>query len=304
MISTFSGSNSLMMSQNVRERISTFIKNVGDFGFERISASEASYAQIFEAVQATPFLSDRRMIVIHSPSSNKELAENITKVLDAVQDTTDVVFVEPKFDKRSVLYKTLKKRTEYSEFNELDEQNLVRWACDYVASQGGTISSSDARLLVNRVGLNQLQISHEIDKLLCYKTDITKASIELLTEQTPQSTVFDLLDAALSGQTTKAEALYREQRRLKVEPHAILALLGWQLHVLALVKAGNGKSPDEIAKDSKINPYVVRKSASLARSIHASSLKSLIARTLELDIQLKSQTIDADEAMQVLITTI
>ena len=304
MIMTQSGANSLMLTRSVREQTDAFIKSIGDFGLERLNAADTAYAQIYEAVQAMPFLSDRRMVVIDNPTSNKELSENIQKLLDAVQDTTDVIFVEAKFDKRSVLYKTLKKHSEFVEHAELDEQSLIRWVALFAKEQGGELGASDARLLVQRIGMNQLKISHEVEKLLSYSNHITRESILLLTEPTPQSTVFDLLDAALSGQTAKAESLYREQRRLKVEPHAILALLGWQLHILAVVKAGTGKSPDDIARTAKLNPFVVRKSAGLAKSINATSLKALIARTLALDIQLKSQTIDADEAIQVLLSTI
>src|SRR3546814_19438404 len=62
---------------------------------------------------------------------------------------------------------------------------------------------------------------------------------------TPQSTIFELLDAALSGNTRRALELYEEQRSMKVEPQQIIAMLAWQLHVLAVVKAAGERRSEE-----------------------------------------------------------
>lgn len=158
--------------------------------------------------------------------------------------------------------------------------------------------------MVQRVGANQLRVGNEIDKLLSYRPAITKSSIDLLTEQTPQSTIFQLLDAALAGNVKLAMNLYMDQRRQKVEPQAILALLAWQLHVLAVTKTAGNTPLEQIAKDAKINPFVVRKAAGAVRNISLSELKKLIHQTLVLDVRLKRESIDADEAVQNLLLTI
>lgn len=159
-------------------------------------------------------------------------------------------------------------------------------------------------MLVLRIGINQLRLKNELDKLLSFNPKVDRQSIELLTTASSQSTTFDLLDAALGGKTKKALELYQDQRRQRVEPQAILALLAWQLHVLATVKAAGDRSPDQVAKDAKLNPYVVRKTASLARGLSMTSIKELVAATFNLDRRLKRETIDADEAMQNLLVSV
>ncbi len=72
--------------------------------------------------------------------------------------------------------------------------------------------SKDAKYLVMRVGANQQTLSNELAKLLSYDKAITRQTIDLLTEQTPQSTIFELLDAAFAGNSKKAMELYAEQR--------------------------------------------------------------------------------------------
>jgi DNA polymerase-3 subunit delta len=300
---TLTGLNSFSLREQVRARLQAFIHEYGDFGLERLNAAEASYGKLLESVQAMPFLAAKRLVVIDAPATNKELAENIESFLQTVNDETDVLFIEPKFDKRSTLYKTLKKQTNFQEFNELDEAALSRWIVTNVKEQGGELSLADARYLTQRVGLNQLRLSNEIAKLLNYSSRITRQSIDELTTPTPQSTVFELLDAALAGNKQKALQLYQEQRQQKVEPQAILGLLAWQLHILAMVKAAGTKSVAEIAGEAKLNPFVVRKAASLGKHLTQTALKQLVEQALRLDIQLKSETIDGDQALQNLLVS-
>jgi DNA polymerase-3 subunit delta len=304
MITTLAGLNSFRLTQELQKRISDFIKTSGDFGLERFRAGESDYAKLAESIQAMPFLADRRMVVIEAPSENKQLAEKIDEFLALANEQTEVLFVESKFDKRSSIYKVLKKKTEFVEYNELDESDLLRWIVDFAEEQGGSIGSSEARYLLQRVGLNQLRLSNELLKLLSYRPQVSRQNIELLTVSTPQSTVFELLEAAFAGNSAKMLTIYEDQRRQKVEPQAILALLVWQLHALAVVKAAGSAPAASIASASKLNPFVVRKTQTLARGISADKIKKLVRSALELDVRLKSEQIDANAALQNLLLSI
>ncbi len=93
--------------------------------------------------------------------------------------------------------------------------------------------------------------------------------------------------------------LYDEQRRQNVEPQAIIGLLAWQLNVLAVcVWAGEDKSSQEIAKNAKLNPYVVQKTMNLARGLSKAQVKGYIQRLLELDEAAKTSAVQLDDALQ------
>ncbi len=304
MIYTLSGGNSYLLRSKLAILVNAFTAQYGDFGLEKINAEDCSYSKILESVTAIPFLAEKRLVIIDSPTGNKELCDGIQNVLSSTSDQVDVIFIESKFDKRSSVYKVLKKTTDFEEFIELDEQGLARWVVDYVKKMKGNISMTDARYLVHRAGPDQRKLSNEVDKLLTYNAVISKDSIDVLTVLTPSSTIFDLLDAALHGDQGKAVAMYDEQRLQKVEPQAILALLSWQLTIIAIVKTAGEKSPETIAKEAKLNPFVVRKTIALSRSLSVKDIKSIVTRTLELDIRLKSASIDPDEAMKNLLCTL
>lgn len=298
MIKTLAGENSFGLLQVLRQQTDSFVTEYSDMGLERLDGQEVSFERIQEAITSLPFLASKKMVVLRAPSANKQFLESYETLLDDLPETTDVFIVEPKLDKRLSYYKYLKKHTDYSEFTEMDSNGLARWVVDAAKELGGSISSNDARYLLERVGNNQQLVSSELDKLLLNSSTITRATIDLLTEPTPQSTIFELLEAAFQGRTERAVQLYAEQRALKVEPQQIIAMLGWQLHVLAVVKMAGDRSSETIAKEAKMSPYVISKSQSIARKLSAADIKKLVADLLTIDTRSKRTALDLDEALQ------
>lgn len=304
MLTTLTGNNQFMLQQELNRIISDFKAQYGDLNLERVDGEEASAERLIEATHSLPFLAEKKLVILRNPGSQKVFVEGIEDIINNVPEEVDVVIVESKIDRRSRYFKELKVKTALKEFTQLDSQKLNTWIVQFTNEQGGSISLSDANYLIERVGQNQQILYGELQKLLAYDSSISRQSIDLLTEPTPQSTIFELIDSAFNGNKSKLLNLYRQQRALKVEPQQIIAMLAWQLHVLALVKTAGDKSSDEIAREAKLNPYVVRKTASLAKRISLTETKKLIRRALELDVRLKSQTVDADEALQHFLLTI
>ncbi len=304
MIVTLTGANDHLRKQELARRTAAFIAAYDAMAVERLDGDEATPERMREAIQSSPFLTERKLVILREPSKQKAFTENIGTILEEVSDTTDLIIYEPKLDKRSVYYRTLKKSTDFHEHTDLDAGSLARWAVDYLAAKEGKLSIRDATQLINRIGLDQQLLQSELDKLYAYDPQITLQTIELLTERTPQSTVFELLDAAFAGKTERAFALYKEQRALRVEPQAIIAMLTWQLHTLAVIKGAGARSTEEIAQKAKLNPFVIRKNQTLVRGLGMARIRRLISDLLQLDIQLKSSSLDADEALQHYLLTL
>lgn len=301
---TLTGSNGFALKSELDRLVSAFVEEHGDLALERLDGEEASFERIQEAVQSLPFLAPKKMVVIKRGSSCKQLTEEIDRILDTIPETTELILVEPKLDKRLSYYKTLKAKTRFQEFGDMDGSNLASWLVKSVKEQGGNLSLADARYLVDRVGANQQLLAGELEKLLNYEPAIKRETIDLLTEQSPQSTIFELLDAAFAGNSKQALKLYADQRAQQMEPQYIMAMLAWQLHILAIVKTGGQRSPEEIAREAKLNPYVVRKSQQVTRRLSLPALKDMVGRALDLDVRLKSESIDADEALQHFLLTL
>lgn len=304
MITILTGENSFMLQAELHRLVADFVSEHTEMGLEQLDGEEAEFDRIRESLQSLPFLASKKLVVLRTPSANKQFVANAESLLAELPESTDVIIVEPKLDKRQSYYKFIKKQKGFREFSQLDTHGLAKWLVQAAKEQKGSITQSDAMYLVDRVGANQQLLSNELTKLLLYKPEITRQTIDELTERAPQSTIFELLDAALAGKSKRAIELYQEQRAMKVEPQQILALLGWQLHIMAVVKTARDRDPAAIAKEARLNPFVVRKTQGIVRNMPLAELKKLIHETLVLDIRLKSESIDADEALQNLIISL
>jgi DNA polymerase-3 subunit delta len=293
MVTTIIGTNSYARQQSVKVLVSDFIKKYGDIGYEHIDGENIALDQLRSSLQSIPFLSDRKLVVLQNPSTNKEFVSNI-----------DVIIVESKIDKRLHYYAVLKGQTKFRELQEPVGGSLVSWLISYVQDNGGQVSPQVARNLIERVGINQQRLANELDKLLLYNPAITDQSIQLLVEITPQSSIFEMLDSALTGNNRRTLALYKEQRALKIEPPKIIAMLTWQLHILALIKTAPHMTAEQIAQESRQNPFVIRKSLALADKIDQRNLKQMLQDLLAIDTKLKTDKFDPDEALQYYLLTL
>ena len=304
MIVTITGNNSYAARRKLDELTAEFVKKYGDLAVEKFDGEDVDFQAVLDAVQATPFLSERKLVTVRGAAANKDLAEQIEQIISSVTESTDLIFYEPVTDKRTLFYKTLKAKTDFQEYNELDGPALAKWLVEEAKKQGAELGMADANYMVQRMGQNQQLLAVELDKLATYDKQISRQNIDLLTEPTPQSKIFDLLDAAFGDNKQNALKLYDEQRAQKVEPAAILAMLEWQLDILALCKLAGNKPPAQIASDAGISPFPVTKASSLARRISDEQLKRLVHEALEMDYLSKTKTYDLDEALKTYITLI
>jgi DNA polymerase-3 subunit delta len=304
MITSLVGSNNFALQKRLQGIVDLFIKKHGDLAIERLDGEEVTHQHVLGAIESMPFLASKKLVIIHSLSGNKQAAEQIKKLLDAASETVDIIFVEPKPDKRGVFYKALKKQTELEEFNEPDDRTLADWLVTEAKRREAILSASDANYLMQRVGLQQQLLENELSKLVAYNPKITRQTIDLLTDASAEGTIFNLLDAAFAGNKKRVLELYKSQRAQRVEPQAILAMIVWQLYPVAILRAAGDRSIDEVARDTKLNPFVLRKSKSIADKLTREELSDLLTVLTDLDRRFKSEPIDTDEALQYVLLTL
>lgn len=304
MVKVLVGQNNYALRRELGRIKADFIKKYGDLAIETIDGEDASYEQIKSAVESVPFLAEKKLVIIYGLSQNKDAAEKIEPLAEAAESGNDLVIVEPKPDKRGSYYKHLKKNTDVVEFNELDERQLADWLAKEAEKNGLKISFGDAYYLVQRVGSNQELVSNELKKLIDYGEGLSKETIDKLTEASPQTTIFNLLDSAFSGNLEQAMSIYDEQRTQGEEPLKIFGMLIWQMHLVALVDSARNQPDAEIMKASGLKPFTLNKSKSIARKMGRERIKKVLSEMVELDKMLKTTSVNADDALKNLLVSI
>lgn len=292
-----------MAYQKRQKIIKSYLKEAGsDIGLEKLDGEEIEKDQLVNAITSVPFLAESKLVVVNYPSKNKEIAENIEQVISQLPDTTHLVVYENELDKRSSYYKFISKQKETLYFGELNERELLDWLLSKAKELGVNISPGDGKFLIDRIGPDQWNISNELEKLAgAGAKEINRELITHLTEESPKETIFQLIDCLASSNPQKALQLYGQLRAARLEPVYILAMIGWHLHNLLVVKSANNKNPAIIAKDQKIAPFVVGKSQRVSRTLQLRQLKSSVDLAVNADLRIKTQPNDPDRVLEHLI---
>lgn len=294
---TLTGSNSFLIERFIQERLLKFKKDFGDIGIERLDGEEERADDVLAKIGSTCLFTDNRLMILKGISKNSLLADKIDSLLGQSLEGLELIIVEPKLDKRSKLYRVLKAKTDFKEQGELSSPALVEWLVNEAIANGCKLGHADAKYLIERVGVNQLILAQELNKLLLFGNIIDRDMIDWLVEATPQSDTFELVEATLARDYARVVELYQEQRALKVDPRLIIGLLTWQLHLLATVKTSATKSPSQVASDLGTYPSVINRTARIARRISYDELSQAIKLLLSIDHKSKKQTVNQDDVL-------
>lgn len=304
MITILTGNNRHELDQKLKDHVADFKKAHGDLAIERFDGEEVDFDTLLGAVSTLPFLATRKLVIVKRLVGNKAVNERIEELVNNTDESIDLIIFEDKPDKRSIYYKTLKKQAGFNELKELDEHELAQWVVKEATVNDAKIDRATATHLVNWVGPNQQKLSGEVQKLALYSPQITKENVEALSDMTPRSSVFNLIDKAFAGDKKAALKLYEEQRQQNVESYSILGLIVWQLHAVAMAKAAGQMSSTELAQKTGLSPYVAGKAEQLAARRTLKDIKRLVEQVVDLEYKSKTSAVDIDEGLKNLIVSL
>lgn len=296
MIYFLTGQNSFKLIEEKKKIVSSFVAQYG--GFSIVSLDYASSLDtIRSALLNTSFLIDKKLVMIDEPSKNKELVDSLIDWLANIDSSTEVLIIDASVDKRTSWYKFLIQNTRVIACDVLTDYQIRKWIEDFVRVNQGTISSKSISILISSVGVDQHQLSNEIKKLLSYEKNINEESIELLVDPIPQDSIFSLLEALSGGDIAKTMDIYNSLSKSGIDSSEILAMLGWQIHILLLVKSSLSAKQTDIG----LHPFVIEKNKNLARSISFSKLEQILQKIADSELLVKKDGLQATQVVNVLL---
>ena len=174
-------------------------------------------------------------------------------------------------DKRSKMYKAVKKAGHAAELNHQDASQLSRWAAGILAKEGRKITGRTMDLFLSKTGDDMDNIRMELEKLISYtmgRDVITDRDVEEICTTQAANQIFDMISALAARQTRRAMDLYEDLLALKEPPMRILFLIARQFNQILQVKEQSAKEMNKgtIAGKMKIQPFVVGKVLPQARA--------------------------------------
>ena len=145
--------------------------------------------------------------------------------MSSIPETTYFVFAEKEIDKKTKMYKQVKKNGSIVEFPRQNETTLSRWIEGRIRRNGKNITRDAYALFIRKTGDDMENIDKELEKLLCYtleKDYIDISDVEAITTEQTENKIFDMIDAVALHQQKKALDLYYDLLALKEAPMRIL----------------------------------------------------------------------------------
>ncbi len=234
---------------------------------------------------------DKRLVVIKDLSANKSVWAALSDWLDKVSDDIHLVLVDTKPDKRTNTYKSIKSKAAVQEFalwSDRDSRKAENWLIDESKEFGIDLKPQFARQIVQRIGVDQWQLYHALQKL-SLMGDITAESINDAIELSPVESAFGLLETAISGDYDKLKQSIHSLKQTD-DVFRLFALVSSQVFQLTAIV--HATRTDNIAKDFGIHPYAVSKMSDLAKNITKSRIKSIVNIISDADINMKTSAAD------------
>ena len=126
--------------------------------FSAFSGSDINQKEIIDLAETLPFFADRRLILIEDSGLFKKSAEELADYMSSIPETTYFVFAEKEIDKKTKMYKQVKKNGSIVEFPRQNETTLSRWIEGRIRRNGKNITR-DACALFIRKDLKKTEMS-------------------------------------------------------------------------------------------------------------------------------------------------
>lgn len=288
MIHFYFGDDDLAIKRQVGAVRAAFAKKYGAENISQLGADDAE--QVLTELVNIGLFSMERLVILSGVFANKNLCEKLIDVLPRIHEKTEVIIAETKPDKRTKLYKVLAGEYKSKEFAL--SRDIAKFAAGEAERLGVEISREGISELVNFVDGDQWRIVSELKKLAEIGEAVSPELVRRYVEPELKASAFNLLDDLLGGQREAALAEL-DKLRTKEDANRFFSLLASQVFALSAVVAGSRKSPNDIAKDIGVHPFIIQKLVSLAHRISKADVKKYSQIISETDEKIKTSKTDA-----------
>lgn len=277
----------------------------GEMSVELFDVQGLEPKSLQQSVLSVPFLADKKLVVLRGEEPPKDHHEALIEIVENVPETTEMVVYFYSLDRRSALYRRIKSSwVTLKEAPKSTPRDIAVWAREIANNMNVKMHDQALRYLIERLQGDQWRIYQELFKLSALGQAVTTEHIDTLVTTTPRDTIFEMLDAVAARKPDKAMEIFEQLRAQQIDPHYILSMIAWQLHIFAIVAYAAGRSSDEIAKGAKLSPFVVRKVQAAFRDVTHTQLHTMLAHAARADIIMKTSSADPLSVVAQLVQTL
>lgn len=289
----------LEMRQKFVEKFDPAGMNVDEFVVR--DGLDAERGVVIGAAQASPFLAEKRMVIIRGLVSSLKKADAKAWLtgFSHVPSSTILIFadaVAPATLEKSEIFKTLQSVPDVHAYPlpQLEGSELTTWAQGRAQAHGASITPATLFVLLARTGNDSWKIDAELQKLAAYANGqpIDQKMIVELVRVESQEDIFAFMDALSSGSSSRALGKLAEEREAGADEFQLFGMLLRQIRLLLQARDVIANNPraqkQELADALSVHPFVAQKLLNEARGWSVDKLQSLHALAFKLDKSMKT----------------
>jgi DNA polymerase-3 subunit delta len=280
-------------------KLKTLEPGMEDFNYDRFIAPENSPAQVFDAVEMLPMMSTRRLVIYRNVDALKDEAwEALAPALENPINSTTLVLVANKIDKRKKVFKKLIEVAEVVDLKKPFENQIPIWI-DYIGYLQKVKISSDAQAALHQlVGSNLSDVNNEVEKLKIFiggKNNIEIEDVLKVVSRARIENVFSLTDAIAKQNRTQALSCLANLLENGQNEVGIVSLIHRQIRILSSLNAGmrQGLTGFRLAQKVGVPEFFLKEYVAQSRHWDNGKINSTIQALHDTDLALKSSPVSS-----------
>lgn len=279
----------------------------------RFEARLTSDIDLNNAVNAIPFLAEKRLVILANPSQKYGAGEPRKKFLEflgKIPATTLLVMNEsvgPKDVEKNWLVKWAVKSADVKAEPHMAPRakEMTVWIVNETRRQNGDIHPAAAAKLAEMVGADTRQAAQEIAKLLTYVNwarQVGVQDVEAVSANTAEVDVFAFVDSLASGNGQQSQSMLRKMLEDQ-DAAAIFPMIIRQFRLLIQAREivdARGMVQDVI-EALHVHPFVAEKLYKQAGRFSIKSLESIYRHLLKTDEAAKTSAMPLDTSLEMFV---
>ena len=275
-------------------------------GFEALNQSvfEGAFTvrDVIESAETLPMMCEKRLVIVKEwallrsgkARDEADQAEEFIAWLNRFPETCCLALVLTDApDSRKKLVKALQSRAEWVEFAPLTDQKIGVWCNQQLRPLGKRIEPDAAQQLIFFSGHMLTALKAELEKLAAYtgeRSSIRVEDVEAVVTPSGEYTVFQMIDALLSGKVVEAQSLLKSLLEGGETRIGALYMITRQMRMLTHIRLlrGQGVSLPEIERKLGLNHYAASRAATQAARFEPAALEEGYRACVEADYAIKS----------------
>ncbi len=295
------------LKEQQKTKLLTALKCDGSLDYNAFSEDNIDLDEIASLMNTLPFMAEKRTILINDSGwFVGTVSSETVEAFSDVPDSAVVIFYERKVDKSNALYKQIKSCGKIYEYEAADSRagkaktagrgEVRDWLRQELKKAGRRMDTRTLNELTELTGYDMLNLSTELEKLICYTMDeaeghiISIEEVRAICSKTIQDRVFEMIVCKQKGDITRALAILEELFAVKTAAMLILHIavkqysnaLGYRECVM------QGLSDAEIMTKLSLKDWQLRRIREQVGNTSARELIRMLEACAETEYRIKS----------------